>query len=53
MLNYIQYDKHWKILHNLGVSTVNIFKKHSDVKVEKAIIEEDFGPTPNILKRNI
>ena len=39
-----------KNFHNLGISTVNIYKNHSDVKVEKDIIEADFGPTPNILK---
>ena len=49
-LNYIQYDKHPKIFHNMGISTVNICKNHSDVKVEKYIIEVDFGPTLNILK---
>ena len=50
MLNYIQYDKHPKNFHNLGISTVNISKKHSDVKEEKDMIEVVFGPTLNILK---
>ena len=50
MLNYIQYDKHPKNFHILGISTVNISKNHSDVKVEVDIIEVDFGPTPNVLK---
>ena len=50
MLNYIQYNKHPKNFHNLGISLVNIYKNHSDAKVEKDIIEADFGPTPNILK---
>ena len=36
--------------NNLGISTVNIYKNHSDVKVEKDILEVDFGTTPNILK---
>ena len=49
-LNYIQYDKHPKNFHNLGISAVNISKKHSDVKEEKDMIEVGFGPTPNILK---
>ena len=49
-LNYIQYDTHPKNFHNLGISTVNISKNHSDVKEEKDMIEADFGPTPNILK---
>ena len=50
MLNYIQYDKHPKNFHNLGISTVHICKNHSDVKEEKDMIEVDFGPTLNILK---
>ena len=50
MLHYIQYDKHPKNFHNLGIITVNIYKDHSDVKEEKDMIEADFGPTPNILK---
>ena len=49
-LNYIIYDKHPKNFHNLGISTVNICKNHSDVKEEKDLIEVDFGPTLNILK---
>ena len=32
MLNYIQYDKHPKNFHNLGISAVNICKNHSEVK---------------------
>ena len=51
MLNYIQYDRHPKNFHNLGISAVNISKNYSDVKMEKDIIEVDFGPTPNILKK--
>ena len=50
MLNYIQYDKHPKNYHSLGISVVNICKYHSDVKQEKDMIEVDFGPTLNILK---
>ena len=50
MLNYIGYDKQPKKFHNLGISAVNIYKNHSDVRVEKDIIEVDFGPTLNILK---
>ena len=30
MLNYIQYDKHPKNFHNLGISTVNVYKNGSD-----------------------
>ena len=50
MLNYIQYDRHPKNYHNLGISAVNKNKNHSDVKEEKDMIELEFGPTPNILK---
>ena len=50
MLNYIQYNKHLKNFHNLDISTVNIYKIHLDVNVEKDIEEVDFGPTLNILK---
>ena len=39
-----------KIFHSLGISAVNISKRHSGVKEEKDRIEVDFGPTPNILK---
>ena len=49
-LNYIQYYKHPKNFHNLGITAANIYKNHSDVKVEKDIIEVGFGPTLNILK---
>ena len=48
-LNYIQYDKHPKNFHNLGISAVNIYKNHLGAKVEKDIVEVNFGPTPNIL----
>ena len=51
MLNYIQYDKHSKNFHNLGISTANISKKHLDVNEEKDMIEVDFGLTLNILKK--
>ena len=49
-LNYIQYDKHPKNFHNLGIITVNICKHNLDVKEERDLIEVDFGPTLNILK---
>ena len=48
MLNYIQYDKHPKNFYNLGISTVNICKSHSDGKEEKHMVEVDFCPTPDI-----
>ena len=47
---YIQYDKHPKNYHNSGISAVNKYKNHSDVKEERDMIELDFGPTQNILK---
>ena len=50
MLNYIQYDKHSNNFHDLGISTVNISKKHSDVKEEKDMIKVEIGPMLNILK---
>ena len=46
----MQYDKHPKNFHNLGLSTVNISKYHSDAKEEKDMIEVDFDLTLNILK---
>ena len=53
MLNYIQYDRRPKTYHNLGIGAVNKYKNHSDIKEERDIIELDFGPTPNILTKNI
>ena len=50
-LNYIQYNKHPKNYHSLGISTVNKCKNNLDIKEERAPIEWDFGPAPNILKQ--
>ena len=50
MLNYIQYDKHPKNFHNLGISAVNVYKNGSDAKSERGMPEIDFGPTPDVLK---
>ena len=50
MLNYIKYDRHQRNYHSLGISTVNKYKNHSDVKEDRDMIEVDFGLTPNILK---
>ena len=50
MLNYIQYDKHLKNFHNLGISAVNICKNHSGAKEEKKCGGGRFGQTPDILK---
>ena len=49
-LNYIQYDRHQKNYHTLGISTVNKYRNSLDAKEERDMIELDFGPTPNILK---
>ena len=50
MLNYIQYDKHPKNFHNLGISAVNVYKYCSDTKKEKGVVEIDFVTTLDILK---
>ena len=50
MLNYIQYDRHPKNYHSLGISTVNKCRNNLDMKEERDIKELDFGLTPNILK---
>ena len=50
-LNYIQYDKHPKDFHNLGISAVNVYKYGSDARKEEgSMVEIDFGPTLDILK---
>ena len=49
-LNYIQYDRHPKSYHRLGVSAVNKCGKILGTIGERDIIELDFGPTPNIVK---
>ena len=53
MLNYIQYGRHPKNYHNLFISTVNEHRNNLDIKEERDIIKLDFGPTPNILRKNI
>ena len=50
MLNYIQYDKHPKNFHNLGISALNVYKNGSDAKKEKGMVEIYFGPTLDVLK---
>ena len=50
MLNYIQYDRHPKNYHSLGITAVNKSKYNLDIKKERDIIELDFGPTTDILK---
>ena len=48
ILNYIQYDKCSKHYHNLGISSVNTCKNHSDINEEEDMIEVHFAPIPNI-----
>ena len=50
MLNYIQYDKHPKNFHNLGIIIVNICKNHAHAREGKDMVEVDFGSTSDILK---
>ena len=47
---YIQYDRHPKNYHSLGISAVNRSKNNLDIKEERELTELDFGPTPDILK---
>ena len=50
-LSYIQYDRHPKNSHNLGISTVNRCGKNLCAKeVERDILQLDFGQTLNILR---
>ena len=43
-LNYIQYNRHPKNYHSLGISAVNKKKINLDIKEERDLIELDFGP---------
>ena len=49
-LNYIEYDKHPKNFHNLGIRPVNAYKGHLDVTEEKVKVETDFGATLDTLR---
>ena len=49
-LNYIQYDRHPKNYHSLGISTVNKCRNSLDIMEERDMIELDFSPMPDILK---
>ena len=43
MLNYIQYDRHPKNYHNLGISAVNRCKNNLDIKEERdMILKEEY-----------
>ena len=48
-LNYIQYNRHPKNYHSIGISAVNKCGKNLSTKEERDITELDFGPTPHIL----
>ena len=48
-LNYIQYDRHLKNYHSLGISAMDKCGKNPCTKEERDILELDFGPTPDIL----
>ena len=50
MLNSIQYDRHPKNYHNLGISIVNKYRNNLDIREKRDTTESDFGPTPNIFK---
>ena len=49
-LNYIQYDRHPKNYHRLGISAVNKCEKNLFRKEERDILELDFGPTSDTLR---
>ena len=49
-LNYIQYDRHPKKYHSLGISMVNKCGKNLCTKKERDILELDYGPTQDILR---
>ena len=50
-LNYIQYYRHIKNYHSLGISTVNKCGKNACTKEEERdILELDFGQTLDILR---
>ena len=52
-LNYMQYHRHPKKYHRLGISALNKSRNSVDIKEERDLVELDFGPTPNILKKII
>ena len=51
MLNYVQYNRHTKNYHSLGISMVNKCGKNQCTKEERDTIELDFGPTSDILRK--
>ena len=52
ILNDIHYDRQTsKNYYGIGISTVNKYRNNLGTKEDKDIIELDFGPTPDILKK--
>ena len=49
-LNYIQYDRHLKNYHSLGISTVNKYGKNPCMLEERDTLELDFSQTLYILR---
>ena len=47
---YIQYDRHPKNYHSVGISAVNKCGKNLCSKEERDMLELDIGPTPNVLR---
>ena len=50
-LNYIQYDRHIKNYHSLGISIVNKCGKNPCTIEERDILELDFGHIPELLRK--
>ena len=49
-LNYIQYDRHSKNYHSLGISAVNKYERNPSTIEERDTLELDFGQMPDILR---
>ena len=49
-LNYMQYDRHPKNYHSLGLSAVSKCGKNLCTKEERDILELDLGPTPDVFR---
>ena len=49
-LNYIQYDRHPKNYHSLGISALNKWGKNTCMIEERDTLALDFGQTPDILR---
>ena len=53
VLNYIQYDSHHMVNHNLSIRAVNKYKNGSETREERETTELDFGVTPKYYVKNI